>query len=177
MKIRYSSEIMSDINDIVQETYSKFLNGRAKIPENTQGFFYAVIQGCKNIAFDNEYQSRTLCILDDTLIIEICITKASSIFLHCYLRQSSLYCTMYSTYDDRQVELLKIAQQFHERPESKIEELQYLRKRNINLSEKCQRLERRLAAYDGSTLIETLKDIINQVEQFEQEPQEDTNGL
>lgn len=169
MVIKYASEIMSELNESINAEYSEHLHGELLIPENIQAFFSSVIQDCKNIAFDNDYQVRVITVLDDTLVIELLVFKISSIFLHCYVRQGSTYVTMYSTYDDRQVELIKIAKGVYDNPESKIAELEDLRKKYFSLSNKCQLLERKLAAYNGSNLISTLKDIISQVENFEQD--------
>ena len=160
---------MSELNESVNSEYSKYLHGELSIPENIQAFFTSVIQDCKNVAFDNNYQVRVITVLDDTLVIEILVFKTSSIFLHCYVRQGSTYVTMYSTYEDRQVELIKISKGVYDNPESRIAELVDLRKKCFSLSSKCQLLERKLAAYNGSNLIRTLKDIISQVEDFEQD--------
>lgn len=171
---KYSSEIMSEISNSVNDNYSKLLNGKLKVPENIQAFFSSVIQDCKNIAFDNNCQVRVLAVLDDTLIVEVLVFKTSSIFLHCYVRQSSIYVTMYSTFDDRQIELIKVTQGFYESPENKVAELLHLRKKYDELSTKYDALEKRLAAYNGSGLLETLKGIVSQVETFEQD-KEDTS--
>lgn len=165
-KYLYTSDFRQGVNQIVQNAYKKTLDHQLNTKTNLNTFFSRISNDLKWFATEHNLEFYSIAFTDDTAVLEL---KASygSLVTTVLCRNYKVYVTIYSTLDDRLVELLRIVDNCSLEPKFKEVEVHILKEDNEKLVKENARLKEKLELLSGKSLKESLLKILNDIEEVE----------
>ena len=157
-----STEVKNKINTIVQNAFKKHLSGAVDTLAHVESFFAEICQDSRALAFDESIEVQSIACNENTLILEFCLLdKTASVFLQCFVRHHKVFCALYSTIDDYQVEILKSMTLFDKEYDDI--ELFKMKEQLIALQNENENLRQKLATYNCSTLVSDIEKLLESI--------------
>lgn len=165
-KYQYTSDLRQSVNKIIQDAYKKTLEKEYSLRTNLNELFSKISHELKWFATQHNMEFYSVAFTDDTMMLELRVNYGSLLTTVLY-RQDKLFVTIYSTLDDRLVELLKVIENCYGEPLTNEIEVHLLKQDNQKLTEENISLRKKIEALSGQGLKDKLKDILHNIETLE----------